>query len=134
MSETTTTRRWAMVHHERPFTENELRKHHWSWRAARTKEWREVFFWLAKEQHVPHLEQARAVVTHYVGNGHWPDTAACLPAAKAGIDGLVDAGMLDDDDPAHLVGIKFDVITMPLLWKKSGVSGALGIVIEEVLE
>jgi hypothetical protein len=36
-----------------------------------------------------------------------PDTAACYPAVKAAIDGLVDAGVIPDDDPEHVVEIRF---------------------------
>jgi hypothetical protein len=36
-----------------------------------------------------------------------PDVAACFPAVKAAIDGIVDAGTIPDDDPSHLVSICF---------------------------
>ena len=35
------------------------------------------------------------------------DVAACVPAVKAAIDGLVDAGVLIDDAPQHLKAIVF---------------------------
>lgn len=125
----TAEQRWALVHRARPFTENELRKHHWTWRAARTREWREAFYVLAKEEKVPHLERVRIAVTHYFTT-NVPDAAACMPAAKAGIDGLVDAGVLDDDGPEHVIATSFGVVRMPNVWKKPGVTAALGIVLE----
>lgn len=36
-----------------------------------------------------------------------PDVAACYPAVKAAIDGLVDAGVLDDDDDRFLLAVTF---------------------------
>ena len=39
--------------------------------------------------------------------GRLQDVAACNPAVKAGIDGLVDAGIIVDDSPEYLKSIKF---------------------------
>ena len=36
-----------------------------------------------------------------------PDTAACYPAVKAAIHGLVDGGVIAADDPSHLVELTF---------------------------
>ena len=125
--------RWALVHHERPYTANESRRWHWARRAKADAAWRQTFCWLAKAAAVPHLEACRIEVTHYVARrGNWPDSAACAPCAKAGIDGLVDAGVIDDDDPTHLVETVYRVAAMPDAWRKPGVTGALGVVVEEV--
>jgi hypothetical protein len=35
------------------------------------------------------------------------DVAACVPAVKAAIDGLVDAGVFLDDSPAHVTAVVF---------------------------
>lgn len=35
------------------------------------------------------------------------DVAACYPSVKAAIDGIVDAGVLDDDDDTHLLSVTF---------------------------
>jgi hypothetical protein len=35
------------------------------------------------------------------------DVAACNPAVKAAIDGLVDAGIVPDDSPAYLRSVEF---------------------------
>lgn len=35
------------------------------------------------------------------------DIGACMPTAKAAIDGLVDAGVIQDDDDTHLVRLSF---------------------------
>jgi hypothetical protein len=41
-------------------------------------------------------------------NGRSPqDTGACFPAAKAAIDGLVDAGVVEDDTAKQVVQIDF---------------------------
>ena len=36
-----------------------------------------------------------------------PDVAACYPAVKAAIDGLVDAGVVPDDGPFNVMRITF---------------------------
>jgi hypothetical protein len=35
------------------------------------------------------------------------DAAACVVAAKAGIDGIVDCGVLQDDSPQYVKWIRF---------------------------
>ena len=36
-----------------------------------------------------------------------PDCGACYPTVKAAIDGIVDAGVIADDNPDHLLSITF---------------------------
>lgn len=33
--------------------------------------------------------------------------AACYPTVKAAIDGIVDAGVIEDDDDRHLIAVTF---------------------------
>jgi hypothetical protein len=127
-------RRWVVVHHARPFTANEVRRHHWSWTREQVEVWRASFWGLAKLEKIPHLDCVRIEVNHWYSRGSSPDVGACAPAVKAAIDGLVDAHVIDDDDPAHLVGITYrPALVLPASWKRPGVTGALGLVIEEVL-
>lgn len=71
------------------------------------REWREAFAWLAHAEKIPHLDRARIVIQPFQKGGKLQDTAACNPVAKAAIDGLVDAGVFDDDDGDHVTEITF---------------------------
>ena len=101
---------WAMeVHGKRPTTLNQERKtNNWGKRASDTKWWRQQFCELAEQAGIPELEQIHVTVVPLHKNGRSPqDTAACFPAAKAGIDGLVDAGIIPDDTPNIVVRVDF---------------------------
>lgn len=84
----------------RPWTTNgERGSNRWE-RARRTKEWREAFALLALESGAPRLEWCDIIVEPWLANRRGiQDTGACHPAAKAAVDGLVDAGILADDTP-----------------------------------
>lgn len=126
-------RSWSLVHVARPVLANEVRRMHWATQASFVAEWRGAFSVLARKARVPHLEAASVEVTHYVArSGRLPDVGACAPSAKAACDGLVDAGVLTDDDPAHLVSLTYTVAQMPPAWKRPGVRSALGVVVTEV--
>lgn len=73
-------------------------------RARLTAELRKAGKIAARKAKVPHLE--RAYITCYLrpttrgrrDPGNW------YPSAKAALDGVVDAGVLDDDDSTHVLG------------------------------
>jgi crossover junction endodeoxyribonuclease RusA len=85
---------------------------HWAARARRTKNLRETTAWLARAQHIPPLGQVyllgEYVAPHKVSRNqpdkrkfdpnNWQDTA------KACCDGIVDAGVVEDDDHEHVTG------------------------------
>jgi hypothetical protein len=85
---------------ERPWTTNAERSgNRWD-RAKKTKQWRTAYALLATELAPPRLEWCDVIVEPWLRNrAGVQDTGACHPAAKAAIDGLVDAGVLDDDTP-----------------------------------
>jgi len=93
-------RQYTLVYPKRPWTLNiERAGNKWK-RAALVKEWRAAFASLAREQGIPRLEQIEVIASPILKN--WaatPDTAACIGAAKAAIDGLCDAGVLSEDGP-----------------------------------
>jgi len=94
----------------KPWTTNEERKsRHWANRARRTRAWRESFAWKAKPHRAAHgtLSTATITVQPHQSRASLADTAAHNPAAKAAIDGIVDAGLLPDDGPTHLTAITF---------------------------
>jgi crossover junction endodeoxyribonuclease RusA len=86
---------------------------HWAQKARLTKDLR----FLGKIVTAPHLDRLdpddqaaafhdRAHLTVHVG---WPDkrrrdVANISPTIKALLDGIVDAGLLPDDDDTHLIG------------------------------
>ncbi len=77
-------------------------------RAKAVRHWRASFARLAKEARVPRLDAIEVTVVPYLATRRGlQDVGGCLPAAKAAIDGLVDARVLADDTPDHLVSLTF---------------------------
>lgn len=92
----------------RPLTINRVINLHRQQWAAITKVERRKWAVLARAGRVPALHQARVTVTPLHANRRSPqDAGACAAAAKAAIDGLVDAQVLPDDSPAHLLALTF---------------------------
>lgn len=99
---------WQVVHYERPFTQNRLYGHGNQYSRARlVKPWREAFAWLALEAKIPHMNRCLITAVPHLKDRRLQDTGACFPAVKAAIDGLVDAGVLDDDGPDHVTELRF---------------------------
>lgn len=119
-------RRWTLRYPQRPLLENQLSAHgSYHQRAAMRAEWRQAFRILAMQHHIPSLDRIRVTVEHTkAGKGKVPDVCACAPSVKAAIDGLVDAGVIPDDGPAHLVAVEF-------LAPTRGTEHAVSLTIEE---
>lgn len=102
-------RTWTIEDHgARPLTTNRVMGLHRQQWASITRDERRKWWALAKQAKVPALEQASITVTPLHKDRRSPqDVGACAAAAKACIDGLVDAGVLPDDSPAHLVRLTF---------------------------
>ena len=77
---------------------------HWTARARITKEWREMGHKRALEARIPRLARARIDVQWLPPTRARHDPANAAPMIKALVDGIVAAGVLDDDDSAHLDG------------------------------
>lgn len=60
------------------------------------------------------LERVHVVVTQVPGSRRITDPGNTSPAAKAAIDGIVRAGVLVDDDAAHLVGPDYRLAAEPV--------------------
>ena len=58
----------------------------------------------ARAARVPRLERAHVLAEYQPPDGRRRDPANWYPSFKACIDGLIDAGVLPDDDAAHLDG------------------------------
>lgn len=99
---------WLLRLDERPLTINRERAAHWREHRRHTAHWREAFAWLARAQRIPHLDRIAVEATPIKPNRrNMPDVGACMPAVKAAIDGLVDAGVIDDDTDRHVVAVTF---------------------------
>lgn len=100
---------WTLRFGERPWTTNLERSWHPHERARVVRRWREAFAWLARAHHVPHLDAVAVIATpHLRSRRGLQDTGGCNPAAKAAIDGLVDAGVLDGDGPDRVRRLTFE--------------------------
>lgn len=120
-------RRWVLEDTEKPWTTNAERTWHFHKRARMVRDCRERFAWLAIESRVPHLQRVNVQAVPLTANRRGlQDVGACYPAVKAAIDGLVDAGVLIDDDPTHVRSIQFFA---PQVIGRHG----LRLIVEEVL-
>ncbi len=99
---------WTLEDTERPWTANAERRWHHMKRAQVVRDTRERWAWIAKAEGIPPLRRIRVEATPLRKNARsMPDVAACYPAVKAAIDGLVDAGVIEDDNPFHIDAILF---------------------------
>jgi len=96
------------LHGNRALTLNKERTLHRMARAAIVKDTREAFGWMAKAQGFPKFEAAHITATPLAKDKRWrQDVGACMPSAKAAIDGLVDVGILPDDNPDYVKSLTF---------------------------
>ena len=85
---------------------NSNQRLHWAVRAERTRAWRTAAFAVAHNQLGGYRFTGRAYITvtvHKTRGGRW-DASNLAPTGKALIDGLVDSGLLEDDDNTRVVG------------------------------
>jgi hypothetical protein len=104
-----TPRSWNLdLFGQRPLTVNKVATMHRQQWATRTRDERRAWALLAQAEKVPPLGRIRIVATPLHKDRRSPqDVAACAPAVKAAIDGLVDAGVIPDDNAEHLDEIVF---------------------------
>lgn len=93
---------------KRPWTLNAERRGstHWSATRTMTAEWRQ-WFWVLGMQSKAKMQTAHVEVDVAM-KGPLQDTGNCYGSVKAALDGLVDAGVLPDDSPAHILSLKFN--------------------------
>lgn len=93
---------------QRPLTVNKVRTmHRMAW-ANHVRQEREQWQLIAKRAEIPPQRCIRIIATPLHRDRRSPqDVAACAPEVKAAIDGLVDAGVIPDDDPTHLTEVIF---------------------------
>lgn len=101
-------RTWVVTHYAQPWSVNDQVRWHWATRHAHVKAWRQVFRLLARQHRLPRLQRAHLAVSVVVGGSdRLPDAGNCFYAAKAAVDGLVDAGVLPGDSPRFMKSITF---------------------------
>ena len=79
-------------------------RYHWASRARRTRALRVRAALAATAARIPPMARARITVHVHGRTRARTDPANAYPTVKALIDGLVDVGVLPDDDAAHLDG------------------------------
>lgn len=76
----------------------------WRVKSGRIKEWRTETAQRAIDMHVPRMASAHIVAELRFSTNARRDPANWAPTAKACVDGLVDAGVFEDDSYRHVVG------------------------------
>lgn len=116
---------WSLTDNTRPWTTNAERSWHFRKRAEMVKACRTRFYLLTKASSIPSLRKVRIHAYPIARDRRWrPDVGACYPAVKAAVDGIVDAGVIPDDNDQYLTSITFYAVQV------EGFDG-LRIVIEE---
>lgn len=99
---------WEVLLEGKPSNVNRDRNRHWATRSQFTKETREAIFWLCSAAKIPKgLDKVGVTVEHHTKTARRVDVAACVESVKAAIDGMVDYGLIPDDNPDHLLWVKF---------------------------
>lgn len=96
----------SLTYNARPISLNASYGHFRTERTAHVIEWRNAFFWLAREARIPPLDAIEVTVS--VGmSGRLQDIGNAYVSAKAAIDGLVQAKVIPDDTGEHLLHLGF---------------------------
>ncbi|MHB1777980.1 MAG: hypothetical protein ACYCU7_18635 [Acidimicrobiales bacterium] len=82
---------------------NAERSAHWASRLASTRQWRIDAAHTARRLKIPPLQRIAVEATPHQARGRLCDCGNHYPSIKAAVDGLVDAHVIPDDDPTHLV-------------------------------
>lgn len=104
---------WILTYQDRPWLLNAERSGgsrgvggHYG-RAQLVATWRQAYAGLCLEQKVPALQWVEVEATQYCRDRRMPDLGNCFPAVKAAVDGVVDAGVIPDDNGDYLKGLTF---------------------------
>jgi hypothetical protein len=89
----------------RPVSLNAERSAHWRKRHALTASWREQAAILARRDLKPIVDRPIIVEAFPIQKGRLPDAGNAYPTVKAIVDGIVDAGIIPDDDPDSVASI-----------------------------
>lgn len=100
-------RSWIITNPQKGWSLNAERTWHFQKRNNEVKKWRAYFKQQALLQRIPRLEKISVEVFSTFGTRALQDPGNNMPAAKAAIDGIVDAGVIDDDIPECVESITF---------------------------
>ena len=84
------------------------------WDSRQLRHWRHTAHLAARAAKVPPLSGATVRLHYWPGDRRRRDAVNLALVHKACVDGLVDAGVLVDDDPDHVTEL------MPAIWKGKG--------------
>lgn len=101
---------WEIVvdHLGRPTTTNQAHNMHYRSVSADRKKWREAGQVLARAAKIPKLAAAKVVCWgRYPDRRSLPDADGVAPALKGVLDGIVDAGVLPDDNGTYVHEIAY---------------------------
>lgn len=76
-------------------------------RSALTRKWREAFAQLCQVERLPPLEWFTVEAIPVCQDRRRPDVGNIMPAVKAAIDGIVDAGVVPNDTDDYLHALTF---------------------------
>lgn len=77
---------------------------HWAQKAQRIRAVRHMTMVIARARHIPTFEVVHIAAWIQYPTGCRADPGNASPTVKACIDGLVDAGVIPDDDHKHVIG------------------------------
>ncbi|MFC7723443.1 RusA family crossover junction endodeoxyribonuclease [Nonomuraea recticatena] len=77
---------------------------HWRKEAPLKKNLRQTACWLARAAKIPSMKRASIIAVYEPPDRRRRDPANLYPSWKAVVDGIVDAGVLPDDNAEHLDG------------------------------
>lgn len=89
-----------LVVHGKPLTLNQ--RHHHKAKARLVAEIRRAAGWATKALKLGHHDHVSVQLHYRPGDARRRDPENLVATQKPAIDGLVDAGLIDDDDPLHL--------------------------------
>lgn len=79
-------------------------RHHWSVNREVARYWRQVAAFTARNAGVPRVDRGRVVVTFHKATNRRFDPGNLSPVSKAILDGIVDAGVFEDDSHEYVIG------------------------------
>lgn len=93
----------------RPLLANQAHQMHHRTLAPIRKGYRNGACTLARAQRIPHHDTV-TITAHaeYPTRRSLPDADAIAPSVKSILDGLVDAGVIDDDGPAYVLAVTYE--------------------------
>lgn len=80
-------------------------REHWGRKAAKVSHVRETTGWLVKAARIPAQPRIHVVLHYLPGTAVRRDRDNLVATLKPCIDGIVDAGVVPDDDPAHVESV-----------------------------